>query len=57
MSDHCFRCRSDCIECVDLHERSSNRLSEREHAVQTVLAFGFMLAVFGASMAAACLLH
>ena len=57
MSDLSSRCRSGRIESVDLHERSFNRLSEREHAVQTVLAFGFMLVAFGASMAAACLLH
>lgn len=57
MPDQSFRCYAARIERAKLYERPRSRRSEREHAVQTSLAFGFMLAVSGASMAAACLLH
>lgn len=49
--------RHDPVEHDLSQERPAGRLSEREHALQTALAFGFLLAVSGASMAVGFLLH
>lgn len=56
MPDRSSRRALDYVEHAVLQEHRSARLSEREHAVQTALAFGFLLAVSGASIAVSLLL-
>lgn len=57
MPEQSFRRDLDPIEHAFLQKRSSGHMSEREHAVQTALAFGFLLAVSGALIAVGLLLH
>lgn len=57
MPDRSSRHALDQVEHASLHEHPSVLPSEREHAVQTALAFGFLLAVSGALIAVSLLLQ
>lgn len=57
MLERSSRSALDHVEHAVLQERPSARLSEREHTVQTALAFGFLLAVSGTSITVSLLLH
>lgn len=55
--DRSFQYHRNQIEHAKLHRAPISRMSEHEHAVQTVLVFGSMLLISGASITMGWLLN